>query len=33
MAVSFENNYGMLSKKQAHHINERHVDPDKEHRA
>ena len=31
--VSFENNYVMLSKEQAQHINERHVDVDKDHRA
>lgn len=33
MAVSFENNYVMLSKEHARHINERHVDLDREHRA
>ena len=33
MAVSFENNYVMLSKEQAQHINRRHVDLDKERRA
>ena len=30
--MSFENNYVMLSKEQAQHINQRHVDLDKERR-
>ena len=30
MAVSFENNYVILSQERAEHINERHVDLDKE---
>ena len=30
MAVDFENNYVMLSQDHAEHINERHVDLDKE---
>ena len=33
MAVSFENSYVILSQERAEHINERHVDLDKEHRA
>ena len=33
MAVSFENNYVILSQERAEHINKRHVDLDKEHRA
>ena len=33
MAVSFENNYVILSQERAEHFNERHVDLDKEHRA
>ena len=33
MAVSFQNSYVMLSKERAQHINKRHVDLDKEHKA
>lgn len=33
MAVSFENNYVVLSEEQARHINERHVELDKAHNA
>ena len=33
MAVSFKNNYVVLSERQARHINERHVDLDREYNA
>ena len=33
MAVTFENSYVIFSKEQAQHINKRHVDLNKEHRA